>query len=79
MSDADDIPTANVAAIGHVHGLGAPVGDKPMACPCGRSHIVVECPACGRMHTHGGDKRDVGTHRVAHCQEIRGYYLGEKP
>jgi hypothetical protein len=32
---------------------------------------VIDCPHCGREHTHGAG----AGHRVAHCLGGRGYYL----
>lgn len=28
---------------------------------------VIDCPYCGKEHTHGGRAGDVGGHRVSHC------------
>ena len=48
--------------------------------------LVVECPACGRPHTHGAPEGDTGPdygHRAAHCLggshvAPRGYYVRDR-
>jgi hypothetical protein len=72
-------PVADIHKVGHIHGNGRKPKEGTTRCRCGVSHVVVVCPHCERLHTHGGDASDIGTHRTSHCRQGNGYFLGGRP